>query len=43
MDVFPNIEHIFSAKSFSFGNLPFLTNFQNLSTVFHVVNVIHFY
>ena len=29
--VFPNIECIFSAKSFSLGNLSLLTNFQNIS------------
>ena len=28
--VLPNIECIFSAKSFSMGNLSLLTNFQNL-------------
>ena len=32
--VLPNIECVFSAKSFSLGNLSLLTNFQNVSWVF---------
>jgi len=35
---FPNIQCIYSAKSFSFGNLSLLTNFQKLSTVWSNTN-----
>jgi len=37
--MFPNIECIFNAKSFSLGNLSLLTNFQKLSTVSNTVSV----
>ena len=37
--VIPNIECIFSAKSFILGNLSWLTNFQKLPTVSNTVNV----
>jgi len=44
MLVFPNIECIFSAKSFSFENLLSLTKFQTLSTVCsNAVYIVHFY
>jgi len=32
--VLPNVERIFSVKSFNLGNLFLLTNFQKLSTVY---------
>jgi len=35
--MFPNIEYIFSAKSFSLGNSTLLTNFQKLSAVSNTV------
>jgi len=40
--VFPNIECIFSAKSFSLGNLSLLTNFHKLSAVSNTVNIVRF-
>jgi len=41
--VLPNVESIFSAKSFGLGNLSLLTDFQKLSTVFNTVTIAHFY
>jgi len=41
--VFPNIKCIFSAKSFSFGNLHLLTNFLKLSTVSDTVSIVPFH
>jgi len=43
MYVFPNVECIFSAKSFGLGNLSLLTNFHKLSTVSNTVTIVHFY
>ena len=43
MYVLPNIEFIFSVKSFNLGNQSLLTNFQKLSTVYsNAVNIVHF-
>jgi len=39
MYVFPNLERIFSAKSFSLGNLFLLINFQKLFTVSNTVSI----
>jgi len=41
--VFPNIECMFSAKSFSLRNLCLLTNFQKLSAVSNAVRSVHSY
>jgi len=41
--VFTKIECIFSAKSFSLGNLSLLTSFQKLSTISNTVIIVHFY
>ena len=38
--VFPNVQRIFTAKSFSLGNLFLLTNFQNLFTVSNTVTIV---
>jgi len=44
MYVFPHFEGIFSAISFSLGNLSLLTNFQKLFTVsIPIVYNLHFY
>jgi len=40
MCVFPKVESIFSAKSFSLENLSLLTNFQKLFTVSNTVSII---
>jgi len=40
MFVFPNVERIFSEKSFTLGNLPLLTNFQKLFTVSNTVSIV---
>jgi len=37
--VFPNLERIFSAKSFSLGNLFMLVNFQKLFPVSNAVSI----
>ena len=39
LHVFPNVQRIFSAKSFSLGNLFLLTNFQKLFTVCNTVTI----
>jgi len=39
--VFPRIECIFTAKSFSLGNLFFLTNFQKLYAVSNIVSILY--
>jgi len=39
--VFPNVESIASAKSFSLGNLSLLNNFQKLSTVSNAVTILY--
>jgi len=41
--VFPNIECIFCAKSFSLGYLSLLSNFEKLSTVSNTVSIVPFY
>jgi len=43
MCVFPNIECIFNAKSFSFKNLFLLTNLQKLSAVSNTVSIVQIY
>jgi len=41
---FPNIKCIYSAKSFSFGNLSLLTNFKKHSTLWsNTVGIVHIY
>ena len=40
MYVFPNVERIFIAKSFSLGNLSLLTNYQKLFTVSNTVSIL---
>jgi len=40
MYMFPKVERIFSAKSFSLGNLSLLTNFQKLFTVSNSVSIV---
>jgi len=40
MYVFPNVERIFIAKSFSLENLSLLTNFQKLFTVSNTVSIV---
>jgi len=38
--VFPNVQRIFSANTFSLGNLFLLTNFEKLFTVSHTVTIV---
>jgi len=41
--LFQNVKCIFSAKSFSLGNLSLLNNFQKLFAVSDIVSIMHFY